>query len=60
MSKKMYKLILGIVGGFSTVCSAVVAYCDINNTPAIIAAIGVANTAIAEICALFVTDSETK
>lgn len=56
MSKKSYKLVVGVVGGLATIASAVVAYLDINNTPAIIAAIGIANTAIAEAAALFVVD----
>lgn len=54
MSKKTYKLVVGVCGGITSIIGAVVAYIDVNNTPAIIAAVGVVNTAITEVCSLFV------
>lgn len=56
MSKAMYKLVIGVAGGVAAIASAVVAYAQPENTPAIIAAVGIANTAVAEICALFVIE----
>lgn len=54
MSKKTYNLIVGILGGVSAIATAVVSYLQPSNTPAIIAAIGIMNTAIVEVCSLFV------
>jgi len=56
MSKAMYKLVVGVVGGIVAIATAVVSYIQIENTPAIVASIGIVNTAIVEICSLFVKD----
>ncbi len=56
MSKKTYNLVVGVLGGVSAIAGAVVAYLQVENTPAIIAAIGIANTAAVEICNLFVSE----
>ena len=56
MSKKVFNLIVGISGGVATIASAVVAYLNPAYEPAIIASIGVAETAIVEICSQFVKE----
>ena len=53
MSKKTFNLVVGISGGI-----AVVAYVEPAFTPAIIGAIGIAETATTEICSLFVKESK--
>lgn len=58
MSKKMYQLVSGVIGGVCAIASAVVAYVNPSYTPAIIASIGIAQTAIIEVCALFVKDEK--
>lgn len=54
MSKKVYNLVVAISGGISAIASALVAHFDPSYTPAIVGAIGIAETAIVEICNLFV------
>lgn len=49
----MFNLITGISGGVATIASAVVAYIQPVYTPAIIGAVGIVETAIVEICSLF-------
>ena len=56
MSKKTFNLIVGVSGGIGAIASAVVAYIQPLYTPAIIASIGIAETAITEICSLFVKE----
>ena len=56
MSKKFFNLVVAITGGVCAVASAVVAYLDPSYTPAIVGSIGVAETAIVEICSKFVTE----
>ena len=58
MSKKTYNLVVGVLGGLSAIAGAVVDYLQIANTPAIIAAIVIANTAAVEICNLFVSSEK--
>lgn len=58
MSKKTFNLVVGISGGIAAIASAVVAYAEPAFTPAIIGAIGIAETAITEICSLFVKESK--
>ena len=53
MSKKTYELVIGCVGGASAIASAVVTYIHPAFATAIVGAIAIANTAVAEICALF-------
>ena len=53
MSKKTYNLIVGILGGGAAIATAIVSYVQLGNTPAIIAAVGIANTAAVEVCSLF-------
>lgn len=53
MSEKVFKLITAISGAVTTAGAAVVAYIEPSYTPAIVAAIGIVNTAIVEICSLF-------
>lgn len=54
MSKKMYNLVLGITGGVATITSAVVTYIQPEYAVQIVASIGIVETAVAEICSLFV------
>lgn len=54
MSKKVFNLIVGISGGVSAIASAVVSFFQPSFTPAIVGAIGIAETAVVEICSLFV------
>ena len=54
MSKKVYKLIVGIVGGLSTIAIAVVTFIYPAYSVAINASIGIGATAICEICSQFV------
>ncbi len=58
MSKKTFNLVVGISGGIAAIASAVVAYVEPAFTPAIIGAIGIAETATTEICSLFVKESK--
>lgn len=53
MDKKTKLLISGICGGVATIASAVVAYIAPAHTVAIIASIGIVDTAINEILNLF-------
>jgi hypothetical protein len=56
MSKKTFNLIVGVTGGIATVACAIVAFFDPAYESAIIASIGVAETAIVEICTKFVKE----
>lgn len=56
MSKKTFNLVVGISGGVATIASAIVAFINPAYEPAIIASIGVAETAIVEICSKFVKE----
>ena len=56
MSKKVFNLIVGVSGGIATIACAVVAFFDPAYEYAIIASIGVAETAIVEICTKFVKE----
>lgn len=53
MDKKTKMLIQGILGGAGTIASAIVAYIAPAHTVAIIASIGIAETAVNEILNLF-------
>ncbi len=54
MSKKVFNLVVGVSGGVAAIASAVVTYIQPAYATAIVAAIGVAETAAVEICSLFV------
>lgn len=54
MSKKVYNLAVGIVGGVSTIAVAVVTFLDPAYSVAINVSIGIADTAIIEILGKFV------
>lgn len=56
MSKKTFNLVVGISGGVATVASAIVAFLDPAYESAIVASIGVVETAIVEICSKFVKE----
>lgn len=57
MSKKTYNLVIGIVGGVAAIASAVVTYAVASPLNAVIvASVGIATTAICEICNLFVKE----
>lgn len=58
MSKKTFNLAVAIVGGIASIAGAIVAFIEPPFTSAIIAAIGVADTAIIEILNLFRKDDE--
>lgn len=53
MSKKTFTLVSAIVGGVSTIASAIVTFINPMFAVAIVAAIGVCSTAVIEICNLF-------
>ena len=55
MSKKMFALVSGIVGGLQTIGVAVVTYTQPEYATAINSAIVIAGPAIIEICNLFTT-----
>ncbi len=54
MSKKVYNLVVGIIGGVSTIAVAVVTFIAPPYAVAINASIGIASTAAIEICGQFV------
>lgn len=56
MSKKLYRLIVGISGGAAAIAVAVVTYLDPAYAGAVNSSIAVAEAAVAEICSLFVKD----
>lgn len=58
MSKKAFNLAVAIVGAVASVSGAIVAYCEPPLMGAIIAAIGVADTAIIEVLNLFRKEDE--
>lgn len=53
MSEKTFNLVVGIVGGLGTIACATVTYMSPDKAPLIVASIGIAETAIIEICSLF-------
>lgn len=56
MQRKTFNLITGVVGGIATIATAVVTFINPAFAVAINASIGIAATAIVEICAQFVKD----
>ena len=54
MSKKVFNLVVGISGGVATIAAALVAFFNPAYEAAIVASIGVAETAVVEICSKFV------
>lgn len=54
MKKRTFNLIVGITGGVAAVASAVVTYISPSFAVPTVAAIGIASTAVTEICSLFV------
>lgn len=54
MSKKVFNLVTGVVGGVATIATTVVAFFNPAYEPAIIGAIGIVSTATIEVCSLFV------
>ena len=60
MTKKMYALITGIIGGVGAIASAIVSYTDPAQATAILAAIPSAITAANEIMMLFVAPEAKK
>lgn len=54
MKKKTFNLVVGVSGGVAAIASAVVAYVQPAYTSAIVAAIGIVETAVVEVCSLFV------
>lgn len=56
MTKKLYALISGCIGGVATIATAVVAYFAPAHAVAIIAAIGIGSKAADEILLLFVDE----
>lgn len=53
MSKRTFNLVVGIAGGVSAIAVAVVTYLNPSHSAAVNAAIGIADTALVEICSLF-------
>lgn len=60
MSKKMYALVTGIIGGVGAIASAIASYTDPAQATAILAAIPIAITAANEILMLFVEPEAKK
>lgn len=60
MSKKVNNLVVGIVGGLSTIGIALVTFFAPPYAVAINASIGIASTAIIEICGQFVNPENKK
>ena len=60
MSKKMYALVTGIIGGVGAIASAIVSYTDPAQATAILASIPIAITAANEILMLFVEPEAKK
>ena len=58
MSKKMFALVSGIVGGLQTIGVAIVTYTSPEYAAAINSAIVIAGTAVIEICNLFTGEQE--
>ncbi len=58
MSKKMFALVSGIVGGLQTIGVAVVTYTSPEYATAINSAIIITGTAAIEVCNLFVKDTK--
>ena len=58
MKKKTFNLIVGITGGIATIASAVVTFFNPAYAVQTVAAIGVASTAVTEICSLFVQNEK--
>ena len=58
MTRKMYALITGIIGGIGAIASAIVSYTSPAQATAILAAIPIAITAANEIMMLFVEDKK--
>lgn len=58
MSKKAFNLAVAVVGAVASVSGAIVAFIEPPFTSAIIAAIGIADTAIIEVLNLFRKDDE--
>lgn len=56
MSKKMYRIISGIVAAIATLATAIVTAINPPMAPAIVSAIGIAAGAVNEILSLFVVD----
>ena len=54
MSKRTFNLVVGITGAVAAAASAIVVFIAPPAAPAIVASIGVAETAITEICSKFV------
>ena len=58
MTKKMYALITGIVGGVGAIVTAIVSYAEPSNMVAILASIPIIITAVNEVLANFVVDKK--
>ena len=54
MSKKTFTLVSAIVGGVSTIASAIVTYINPTWAVAIVASVGIVNTAVVAVCNQFV------
>lgn len=54
MSEKTFNLVVGIAGGVQAIACAVCAFIGFPLAPAVVAAVGVAETAVVEICSKFV------
>lgn len=59
MSKKLYNLIVGIIGGISTIAVALVTYFNPAYATAINTSIGIGATAIVEIVGQFVDETKS-
>lgn len=58
MSKKMFRLITGVLGGIAAIAEAVVVFAEPAYQTAIVAAIPIGTTAVTEILTLFTKNEE--
>ena len=56
MSKKVYRLVVGISGGASAIAVAIITFCNPEYASAINASIAVVEAGLSEICSFFVTE----
>ena len=56
MSKKVYNLVTGVIGGVEVIAIAIVTFINPSYAVAINASIGIVGTAAIEVCSQFVKD----
>lgn len=56
MKKKTFNLVVTVTGGIAAIAAGIVAFIQPSYTPAIVTSIGIAETAIVDICSQFVKE----